>query len=77
MEEEIELNFDLNFELSDEEENQPEIVNRFENLTEEDIERIANERNEPATVYNTKWGVRIFKGEDSLETVTLDFWAYY
>lgn len=56
-----EINFDLNFKLESLDEPEPENT-RFQTLTSEEIEKIASERNEKSTSYNTSWGVRLFKG---------------
>ncbi|KAJ8021450.1 hypothetical protein HOLleu_38657 [Holothuria leucospilota] len=53
------INFDLNFKLESLDDAEP--ADRFQTLSNQEIEQIARERNEKATTYNTSWGVRTFK----------------
>ena len=55
------IKFDLMFSLSDLDE--PEVPERFRELTEDEIGEIEQNRTEVATKRATKWGVKIFQGK--------------
>ncbi|XP_071837349.1 uncharacterized protein [Apostichopus japonicus] len=57
------INFELNFELEslDEDSPTPSPSNRFKELSSQEIDKIAEGKNEKATLYNTTWGVKLFK----------------